>query len=357
MKIRKVAMLVLMFGLINIVPVYAQEEEENIFPEYEHFFIVMNGCKLICHRDYYKIDGELYFPLRAVSEEIGMSVMWNGESKEISINRDNEKLFRYEDFEKKLYGYKNNLGDIIIPPTYYYAGDFCNGRAYVTEIRNGLHYYGYIDEIGDFVIPAVYKSAGDFKDGIASVSVGDVSVTDNDDSYVYIDTDGNQIFEKDFLLAYGFSEGLAVVLKSGFAFPVPREVGMKREWSYITKDGEYATELTFDEAMPFENGIAKVCVNNKWAAIDHSFQYVTEQYNSYSELINALNAAKENKKYASESKIRVDGQIMPLKKDSFIVNDCTYVSLTDIGELLDYNASWSTPTELDIYMEVLCLDK
>lgn len=357
MQIRKIFISLFILGAINILPVYSQEEKENIFPENGHFFIVMNGCELICSQGYYEVDGELYFPLRAVSEEIGMQVRWDGENKEISINRSHEKLFPYWDFQKRLYGYKNNLGDIIIQPTYYDAGDFCSGRAYAAERRNGLRYYGYIDETGDFVIPAVYKSAGDFKDGIASVSLGDVSVTDVDDSYIYIDTDGNQIFEKDFLLAYGFSEGFGVVLKSGFAFPVPPEAGIKREWSYIAKDGEYATELTFDEAMPFKNGMAAVCIDDKWAAIDHSFQYVTEQYDSYSELNKSLNDARENKKHTSENRIRVDGEIMPLKKDSFIINDCTYISITDIGELLDYNASWSIPSDQDFYINALCLEK
>jgi hypothetical protein len=154
---------------------------------------------------------------------------------------------------------------------------------------------------------------------------------------MYIDTAGNTVFDKSFLLAYNFTEDYAVVLKSGPAFPVPTEWGWEREWSYINKDGEYATELTFEEAIPFENGISAVCKDGKWSAIDHNFQYISDnRYDSYQELMDSL---RQYSKYESNSDIEINGVKTELNKKMYTINDRTYISMDDIERLFNNNGS------------------
>jgi serine/threonine protein kinase len=72
-------------------------------------------------------------------------------------------------FQKgKLYGYKNELGKIVIPPKYDYAGEFEEGRAVVKrlDVRYGC---GYIDQHGKEIIPLIYTDAKPFHDGTARV--------------------------------------------------------------------------------------------------------------------------------------------------------------------------------------------
>ena len=82
------------------------------------------------------------------------------------------------------------------------------------------------------------------------------------------------MFDKEFILAKGFSEGYAVVLKNGYGAPVPPSVSEKNVWSYIDKTGEFVTDLEFEEAYDFCDGYAKVKVDGKWGMIDTNFNFI-----------------------------------------------------------------------------------
>ena len=119
----------------------------------------------------------------------------------------------------------------------------------------------------------IYYNAYDFSDGAALVEIA--SGTDQY-SYTYIDKRGERIFDKEFSSASSYSEGYAVVLKSGYAYPVPPEIDVPQKWSYIDKNGNFATENEYDNARGFNNGYAAVEIGGKWGVIGAAFNTVVE---------------------------------------------------------------------------------
>ena len=59
------------------------------------------------------------------------------------------------------YGFVDELGDIVIPVQYDYAGYFKDGLAYV--LQNGK--CGFIDKTGKAVIPIIYDDIMNLKEG------------------------------------------------------------------------------------------------------------------------------------------------------------------------------------------------
>lgn len=98
------------------------------------------------------------------------------------------------------YGFLNEKGDFVVPPTYVGAAPFSEGLARV--YIGGK--YGFIDRKGAQIIPPKYKNASDFSDGVAAVST-DGKV------WGYIDRTGRIIVEEKYLTAYPFAQGLAKV--------------------------------------------------------------------------------------------------------------------------------------------------
>ena len=45
-------------------------------------------------------------------------------------------------------------------------------------------------------------------------------------------------------------------------------------WGYIDKAGKYVINPQFDDAWPFEDGLALVEIDGKWGVIDKSGKYV-----------------------------------------------------------------------------------
>jgi len=89
------------------------------------------------------------------------------------------------------YGYIDTSGNVVIPPVYNHARDFSDGLAAVTEGHWSESEWGYINISGELIVPYGYNSAWDFTDGIAAVSMGD-------DTFGFIDKEGNAITPLDF---------------------------------------------------------------------------------------------------------------------------------------------------------------
>lgn len=111
--------------------------------------------------------------------------------------------------------------------------------------------------------------AYNFSDGVALVSL---ATHTDENKWTYIDKQGNRLFDKEFELANSFSEGYAVVLKEGYAAPLPTEV--PRRWAYIDKTGEFVTKSDFEEAYDFKGGYAIVKNNGKYGVIDKGLNLV-----------------------------------------------------------------------------------
>ena len=350
---KKALTLSAIFLCIMVHSVFADVSEEKISPENTHFYIGFNDEILDCQYPYYQLDNELYFPLRGVAEELGMTVDWNAETDMISIDRDSsDYLMPFEDENTHLWGYKNTIGDIVIPPTYYWAGNFYDERA-VVELK--FNECGYIDKKGDLVIPAMYKQACDFIGGIALVTIGDPNTTDTEQIHMYIDTMGNQVFPETFLSSGSFSENYAVVLKSGPWYPTPPSWGLKQEWSYINTNGTYATDIVFDDALPFSNGLAAVKINDKWTIINTDFQVLEDyQFDTYNELSDAMLPAP---KYEKEVDIELKNENILIHKKAFVIKDFTYVSKKDLEEILNYKSTWTPNLPSFYWRNVLYLSR
>ena len=142
----------------------------------------------------------------------------------------------------------------------------------------GQYYlYGYIDNLGNLVIPYQYISAQDFIDGYACVQ-------DENYRYYYIDKNGVEQSIKageGFKGGNSFSNGFAAIhLSGGNPYPplIPNDV-IPEVWTYIDETGNRATDKTYEYAGLFSTDYA-ITVNNKVGVIDKDFNTViSHEYN------------------------------------------------------------------------------
>jgi hypothetical protein len=128
---------------------------------------------------------------------------------------------------KPKYGYMNHKGEIVIKFQFDDASDFHEGVAWVElapwkegEIPTTDRLFFYIDRAGKRLTKESYFWAGDFSEGRAAVQRG------KGDKKGYIDETGRVVIEPKYDEAWPFSDGLA-----------PVQVGGK--WGYINRSGEF----------------------------------------------------------------------------------------------------------------------
>jgi hypothetical protein len=210
-------------------------------------------------------------------------VTMNGE--EWYIDTTGKKMFRAYDgghFSEGLAvfsirhkaGFINREGRVTIPPTFESADNFSEGLAAV-EI-NGR--FGYIDKKGTLAVAPKYSLALPFSDSAARVvgrggclytgygpcdSFNPLVLPQGPHSarpsfrksrcnYSFIDTNGRQLFDKNYPDAKDFSEELA-------------PVGDGWLWGYIDKN---------EAAEPFSEGLAAVRIRDRWGYIDKNDKLV-----------------------------------------------------------------------------------
>ncbi|MCX6351499.1 MAG: WG repeat-containing protein [Bacteroidetes bacterium] len=178
-------------------------------------------------------------------------------------------------YGKKLYGYINEKGEVLISPKYEEAFSFNNGFALVTTnsryssnwefintkgenvfnkkfaaaksfvdgfaaVRIVKGDYGFIDKTGNFISKPQYKEIGDFKEGFARVKF--------QDKWGYIDSTGKEIIYPQFSNARDFSEGLAMVSQFvDYSFT---------QYSYIDQTGKVVIKLGERDAPVLSSGIS-----------------------------------------------------------------------------------------------------
>jgi hypothetical protein len=211
----------------------------------------------------------------------------------------------------------DRLGKMVIQPWFDEAGPFRCGLACVAPAAksnakpNDRLKYGYIDSTGKQVIPAQFYTAEGFSGGFANVLTSDPVRPSWIENWGFIDRRGNIAVQPKYARTVAFSEGLAAVFtrdkrmeyidSSGKtvcvacgedgkplivdpgaqAWPGPRfseglalfRVGACAEcmypigfayvggrWGYIDKTGKVAIRPQFEQAEPFSEGLAAVCV-------------------------------------------------------------------------------------------------
>ena len=152
------------------------------------------------------------------------------------------------------YGFRDNTGAVVIEPRYEQFRPFSEGLAAVMQNDR----WGYIDRSGRVVIPFKYERTLGFSCGLAAVSV--------DGQWGYIKKEGGIIIVPQFAGASVFRNDRARVNIGGTNYRGRRyhaHYGDGKQywvldgaWRYIDKSGQFISDLKFDKAMDFRDGMA-----------------------------------------------------------------------------------------------------
>lgn len=161
------------------------------------------------------------------------------DEKEEELTMDPEFAKMRIPSQKRLWGFKDVMGNWVIEPKYIRIHDFKEGLAAVATVRDGQEYWGYVNETGREVIELKYSYVRDFSNGLAFVRQNN-SEGEGTISNYYIDTDGINIIHLDANITEGFEfddEGMAVVYKRD---------GENSRYGVIDRDGNFL--------IPFDKG-------------------------------------------------------------------------------------------------------
>ena len=176
-------------------------------------------------------------------------------SKEIG-EREGIKYFQFVENGKT--GFRDLNGKMVIKPIYDHAEMFSEGFSTVS-IGNK---YGLIDENGKYVLPLLeMEYLGTVHNGVASFRANN--------KYGFMSIDGQERIKPQFEWVDEFSEGLCVVRND------------KGKHGYIDLSGKVVLDYQFQYALKFENGKAKVEVNNRWGAIDKTGKFLVQPIHDY----------------------------------------------------------------------------
>jgi hypothetical protein len=204
------------------------------------------------------------------------------------------------------YGYIDTDGDLVFDPVFDEANTFSNDLALV-RIED---FFGYVNKSGEFIIEPIYEDASSFTEGVAFVK--------RNRRHFVIDTTGSVLFKipnRDF---YRISEGLICIRdkKNPSASVGNTARGLnKRKWGYIDKSGNTIIPFQFDWAMPFAEGLARVCLGRDHGYIDKlgkmAFKVPYKWRDAFSEGFARFQAT--NRKYGFID--RSGNQIIPARFD------------------------------------------
>ncbi len=178
-----------------------------------------------------------------------VSCKWDGANdKEVA----DPEVEYFEDYDRpsNKWGFLNAEGAVVIPPKYDQVSGFKEGLAPV----NFEGRWGYIDQNDSIVIPFTFRAAWQFQDGIARI-------IDFAGTPCMIFREGTQICHADFTELYDFSEGMAV-FQHGIVY------------GFIDTTGDVIIQPRFEQAWRFENGTARVMVQEKQGLINKAGEFI-----------------------------------------------------------------------------------
>lgn len=173
------------------------------------------------------------------------------------------------------WGFVDAMGKMVISPQLDYCSDFHEGLCAV-GFKDGKwgSKWGYINRKGVITILPVYKSAYDFRDGLALVER---------DSSFFISKDGKYVISNNTDSWNYFGNGLCRYEESG-------------KYGYRNKKGEVVIEAAFDDAIPFQYGLAVVSLTYKNSGvIDAKGNWVVKPENSEDGMINRIIVLNEDR--------------------------------------------------------------
>lgn len=212
----------------------------------------------------YKNDmGEIVVPIKKYEDcgRFSDKLAYVGKSVPIMI----DGYERYEYFQ----GFIDQTGRLVIPIEHEVSdsGDQDGYRNFseglVAVLRNGM--YGYMNKQRELVVPYKYQYANEFKDGLAIVS--------QNYKFGAIDNMGKTIIPLKFNYLGNYSGGLALYSE-------------KNHWNddysygYIDKKGDVSIKASWSNAYGFSEGLAAVRVGDydsgKWGIIDKTGNFIVK---------------------------------------------------------------------------------
>ncbi|GHV42636.1 hypothetical protein FACS189490_12010 [Clostridia bacterium] len=199
---------------------------------------------------------------------------------------------------------------------------FSDGFAYAVTYKEGEGYstewHGFIDKAGKKAITAQNGSGLQFSDGLASMQNG-----------TFIDTSGKVVIsglELDGIYAGNFSEGLAPALSI-----------KNDKYGYIDKTGKVVIDFLYDEARPFDGGLAPVVKSPSQSGyIDKSGKFY--DYSWKGELVDGLSVVMKDDKWGFIDK--TGSLVIPLTYSfAYDFNDGFALVETDKGKWCFINST------------------
>ncbi len=194
---------------------------------------------------------------------------WGGEFHEGLLQIDEEEGARFVDVS----------GKTAFHTDAWYAEDFSEGLSAVrVRMPSGDSKASLVDKSGRFVIPLTFADVRSLSEGLARFSVSAGLGTTG-----YLDKTGTVVIPPNLSDGSDFHQGRAAVIASGPCRitnggscersdykPTRRSAGYDCKWSYIDRSGRQISDLRFDDALDFSEGLAGVYMSNRWGFIDLS---------------------------------------------------------------------------------------
>ncbi|MBI3511908.1 MAG: WG repeat-containing protein [Bacteroidetes bacterium] len=152
--------------------------------------------------------------------------------------------------KRRLFGYIDISGNMVIEAKYQVALPFKNNRAYVL-FRNK---WGVIDRKGNWVIAPVLDWPSEMRYGQTLNSTEENLYNDYLSDAQDQDPAANNYL---YAMYYSFSEGMGTIYKYG-------------KYGFIDTTGKIIISPVYDEVMTFSNGFAAVRNGTKWGFVDHT---------------------------------------------------------------------------------------
>jgi hypothetical protein len=182
------------------------------------------------------------------------------------------------------YRYVDRSGKVIFHSDAWLAFDFSEGFAPASQYAgfpdDKFPKWGFIDRTGQFAVAPQYQWVDPFSEGLARVSVSSEVGTTG-----YIDSHGQFVIPPRLTYGASFHEGRAAVIISGpcritnggscarAAFqPTEPRATYDCRYAFIDKRGEPISDLRFDDAEDFSEGLAPIRIGNQWGFVDLSGQ-------------------------------------------------------------------------------------
>ncbi len=211
-------------------------------------------------------------PKRIAEKRVALESMY-----ELSLLRNGR--IRIRDKKTKKYGFVNEQMELIVPCEYDLCGHFVDGLAFAYDKLKGVFQIDKAGNVQDLPSYDYYEVYG-FSDGLAKV------LKDKDGNRAYIDREGKDVINVYYPGGCGdFKEGLACV------------VNANHKYGFIDKTGTEVIPCQFDYVGDFSEGLARVEINDRYGFVDKTGKLVIPcKYEGASDFSEGLACVEVNDK-------------------------------------------------------------